>query len=198
MAKVRNWPAELPPATDSKMTVELKWLESSGIEQNYIEGFKDAADSLIESISKSLELDKLAYPACYLYQHYLEIHMKYLLWDCMNLGNIPTAKLPDHDLAQLWKQTRAMLEHEYPGADPKPLNEIEQMILVLHNMDQTGYGFRYWRNKKGEKTLKQAPSDLDLGSIRMAVGRIYEFFDAVAVSFRAEWDSKNFVEEPLE
>ena len=71
----------------------------------YETGYKDAADSLIDS-AIHLGPNFMVYPIMFLYRHYLEIQLKSILLTFQEYLEMPL-KLPEknlHDLQHLWNE----------------------------------------------------------------------------------------------
>ncbi len=60
----------------------MTFLRVIGFDRSYAKGFKGAADTLVGSIlGDDIHLRfQMVIPACYLYRHYLELEMKYVLF----------------------------------------------------------------------------------------------------------------------
>jgi hypothetical protein len=129
---------------------------------NYIIGYKDAADILVEYIKttgKSLDRDLLAFPIVFLYRQYVELQLKMLIRDSYRLlGKSEDDILKiiincKHRIDLLWKHFRTLSEKEWPEVDKSTLSAIEDFINQFCKIDPISIEFRYPIRKNGTDTL---------------------------------------------
>jgi hypothetical protein len=92
--------------TDIRMGVTF--LHLMGINRSYIRGFQNAAETLVKTVKNSEAIHftyGMVLPACFLYRHYLELEMKYILTQGDKLGIMAVSAddLEDHPLYPLWR-----------------------------------------------------------------------------------------------
>jgi len=130
----------------------------------YAEGYKRAADLLVEHAQNGIEMDgrPLVLPILFLYRHFVELELKNLLEDCeclyrlLDKSNDTIGKLThrkskklnhEHDLEKLlcWLKEDLSLVM----AKPPSCRLIERNIIKLHKLDSNSQAFRYWKKKDG-------------------------------------------------
>ena len=109
---------------------------------NYIIGYKDAADILVEYIKTTGKgRDLLVYPIVFLYRQFIELQLKALIRDsCRLLGKSDEDILNivincKHRIDFLWKQVRTLLEKKWPEGDKANLSTIEDYINQFCKID---------------------------------------------------------------
>ena len=131
----------------------------------YIEGYKMAADALIEGIheNRGRGIDFLVFPVCFLYRHYIEIQLKELIHTFGLLHDKPEAKeylsKPRHSLKDLWQKFKEM-NVELDQIDPDDLQRMNEIIVELDAFDPGGTTFRYHKDiKSGKISLRHRDND---------------------------------------
>lgn len=154
-------------------------------------GFKEAADLVVQALQAGetrIQPDPFFFPVAYLYRHSLELNLKCFLSEGIRLGIIlqdDKAKkaMSDHNLHNLWNQTRELIETMWPDEGPEQLNATEHVILEFDNIDKSSQEFRYARNKNGQPHLTNAPDLIDLVYLGKIMDGIFRFLDACSCGF---------------
>lgn len=120
----------------------------------YAEGYKQAADLLIEHIKeRRTNQDALVYPIVFLYRQYIELRLKVLIRDGNQLHEIPENFPKHHKIDELWKQCRRILEQVWPEGPLEDLDAVEECIYQFSEKDPSSMAFRYPADKKGSPSL---------------------------------------------
>jgi len=125
----------------------------------YAYAYKQAADRLVESL-KNYPIpfnNYLTPPIVYLYRHYLELHLKSLVY-----GNKPPDQ-PNHRLYELWKKLKRKLP-DTCGASV--IEVVEECIMEFDDVDRESDAFRFHIGK-GKKSLLNTPYLLDVNYINL-------------------------------
>ncbi|MGX1902729.1 hypothetical protein ACT3HK_15535 [Thermolongibacillus altinsuensis] len=119
--------------------------------------FKESADKLINSVGENRGhvVDSIINPALFLYRHSIELCLKAILYKIyLNSGmsiDIIKEKLNGHNLESLWtrvnNEVRANYNFVKGQKEKNELKKIGQLILELHNTDDSSMTFRYPFNK---------------------------------------------------
>jgi hypothetical protein len=152
----------------------------------YQDGYRSAALHLAEYVCEAGRgQDFLVYPIVYLYRHHIELTLKSIIEAAAFVTDRTLAEkergmlVRSHDLAELWKLARPILNPACAlgGESPLPPDDLEGVdssIDQLHQHDPDGQRFRYSTIKaQGKKTatLPSLPDDLRHINIRnFAVG----------------------------
>jgi hypothetical protein len=140
-----------------------------------ISGYREAADILVEGAREQYSLrGSLVYPIIFLYRHFLELELKYVLTTYgLYLGQ--PADWENHDLEKLWIKVRGVIDHFALNEDKEGTDAIEACIVEMAKIDRGSFTFRYPVSKKGEP-LSLALESLDLVNLRMTMEKIHNFF----------------------
>ena len=109
-------------AGSADIALGMTFLRLIGLDRSYAKGFKNAADTLIASIlGDNIHLRfPMVIPACFLYRHYLELEMKYLLvmGSRLKFLKVTDEDLEIHQLHPLWNTTSKVITTLVPD-EPK-------------------------------------------------------------------------------
>ncbi len=151
----------------------------------YIEGYKSAGDSLVDSaiLSKDISiLDTFVYPALFLYRQFLELQLKevFLLY---TEGSQDTKgeflKETGHNLNKMWLKIKPLVATCAKGdTENLLLNRIEKMIEEYAQFDKSSFTFRYPIHKDLTKVFVE-DDRIDLQVVRDCMNEIHTFFYGV-------------------
>lgn len=139
-------------ADDWWMNACLNWYHDPT--EIYIIGYKEAADSLVESIAnRKGSADSLIFPIVFLYRHYIEIRLKSLLQDGCRLLDREYKQKSEHQLSKLWPKVRTILNELWPDEDGEDLKAIDSLITQFEEVDPRSTTFRYPKDFYGNNSL---------------------------------------------
>lgn len=151
-----------------------------GDEENYVDGFLEAAQELAEVVMKKNfggSRDTLVMPILYNCRHGLELSLKYAIKHLYEIGMISEAHPPNHDIASLWQhlQTKAVGAVCALGDSTlrELVKELEPYVNSLAAIDDDGQELRYAQNKSGEASLKDL-SIVNLKHVRSSIHKLSE------------------------
>ena len=148
----------------------------------YIEGYKDAADYLVEHAVEELPVDMLVYPIIFLYRQYLELQLKDLFRVLLLCHNNPPKTLITHNLIQIWREFRPLMESldgNFEGLEY--YDHIEARIKEFDLIDEKSDSFRYPLDRKGNLSLDDIKEDiggemLNVLQMKCVMDSIYNVF----------------------
>lgn len=181
----------------------LGWLKNYRIsDSQFAKTFKECANKTISDLEKGNEFrhpDFYFMPVAYLYRHSLELKLKHLIKLGINLElfnkNELTGKfkgiLKDHKLFPLWKKARIVIERFWDDGPPEDLNAVESVINEFHKIDKSGQNLRYSEDTKGNKTVENFPSSVELTHMRDVFEATFSLLDACEMGFDNALDCLN-------
>jgi hypothetical protein len=154
-------------------------------DSSYIIGYWEAGDILVDTAinQNNPQKDRLFFPICYNYRHFIELFLKYLILKAEELYSL----LETNDMQN--KKHEALLSYSVNNthnihillnmlinvleciSDDKFSRDIKISILEYHNMDKNGQKFRYSRSKN-DKVHFEIQEVFDLEKIKKAVTKI--------------------------
>lgn len=117
----------------------------------YIEGYKRAADRLVEEAGS--DIDWIVYPIVFLYRHHIEISLKGTIGTGNELLETKFKNLNrTHRLTVLWAEVKRIAKEiwneEFPDKD---FEFIDSIIQEFEKYDENSDSFRYSKDKEGNK-----------------------------------------------
>ena len=174
--------------------VHLDWLEDY-TPSAMAEAFKVAADRVIDGCDDEVgHVDKFFYPAAYLYRHAVELKLKNIIGQGAFLSPLPqcTTNALGHDLLALWADARRVIVRVFDGSDHTQLKEVDEAIAEVAKIDPDGQGFRYYRDRKGNRNLQAAPRIISLRRLRGGMDELFGFLDGCCVGIEASIEAANY------
>ena len=139
----------------------------------YIIGYKEAADSLVDSIAnRKGSADSLIFPIVFLYRHYVEIRIKSLLHDGSRLLDREHKQKSEHQLSKLWPKVRSILDELWPNDEVGDFKAMDSFIAQFEEVDPRSTTFRYPKDFEGNNSLKLDVPRVNLRNLAEVVGTI--------------------------
>ena len=147
----------------------------------YIEGYRRAANVLVEHVrTNRTDLDCLVYPIIFLYRHYIELQLKYIIRNGRRLLD-QTGDFPKHHkLDTLWGEARKILEKVYEGDPKEELDKVEEYINQLNSRDLWGSAFRYPTDMNGNKALPDL-MHINIGNFSEIIEKVAKFLGGTSM-----------------
>ncbi len=145
-----------------------------------IMGYKDAADILVERVlSTEMNQDTLIYPIGFLYRHYLELLLKNIIVNGSRLAGNGQINANGHKLDILWANAKSIIHDlcEDPGC-PEEQN-TDNVIAEFMRADASSQEFRYEKDKKGNKCLKEIEI-IDIKHFSESINQIGTFLEGIS------------------
>ena len=143
------------------------------------DGYLKAGNLLIQACEENNNLRHiLIYPIIFNFRHAIELAMKWVFIKYGRYSSLPIDEdvLKRHDLWQLWKQCKKIL-NEF-GSNSEEISYVEQLIKDFHDVDNNAEAFRYPIDKQGE-VFPLPEHRIDLRNVRDVMEGLAIFFDGV-------------------
>ncbi len=156
----------------------------------YIAGYKYAGDRLAQTlIEDRSHQDALILPIVFLYRHYIELSLKYIISEGNALldegENEKAQKKETHSLRKLWQECKTILDAigiEYGMYAERDIVEaVDVIITELAEKDDRSDGFRYHFDLKNNVTL-HGLDVVNVRNLKEIMARIALFFDTESVA----------------
>ncbi|WP_395773207.1 hypothetical protein [Agrobacterium pusense] len=133
---------------------------------NYADGYIEAALDLANMVLRDrlyIQRDTLVIPILYNARHSIELHLKLIIGELVKVGILSSGNTLNHDIASLFQH---LTNCRVPDlAFRNLLGVLQPFIESLARVDDDGQELRYYRNRNGERSLKDR-SLVNLGVIR--------------------------------
>lgn len=118
------------------------------VTRNYIDGYKKAADRLVNDIDSDIDL--LVYPIVFLYRHHVEISLKEIIESGHFLLGTKFNK-KNHDLNTIWNEVKYIAKEIWDKEFPeKDFEFIDHIIREFEEHDERSTSFRYSKTRDGK------------------------------------------------
>jgi hypothetical protein len=139
--------------------------------------------------------DTLVLPALFLYRHYLELQLKWLIRRAASLLRITDDFKPHHDLARQWEDCKLLLAQAIPqeySASEHEVSHVGRIIKEMAKIDPDSYAFRYPENKRRSPALPSSFSHVTMRNVREVMEKVDIRLsgDAECLEARAEFLSE--------
>jgi len=162
----------------------LDWIISNEYDWAITVSFKEAADKIVDdlAIGKTSEhADLFFFPVAYLYRHSIELRLKELIWQGMQLRILEYEKNKDllgsHNLHKLWNKVSNILRTVCGDSIRDDLAAVEKTILQFHKIDKSGQGFRYLKDKERKSLCQKFPQRVELENLKKVMEGLVNFFE---------------------
>jgi hypothetical protein len=161
-----------------------------GKEFAYIEGYRLAADTLVEHVKETGRCqDFLVFPIVYLYRHYLELLLKQIIADGRELLDNKTGFPTHHRLTDLWTEAKGLTRRTWRTHDPPEMREVDHVISEFARLDPEGESFRYAVKKDGQSTLPPI-QHINLRQLSDSLRVVSQFLDGVSTGISVYLDNQ--------
>src|SRR6185503_9498363 len=144
----------------------------------FADGYKLAADMLVDQIEGIPPEDCLIGPALFLYRHWIELKLKELIISLNVFSATEITRPNHHDLNELWHRVKSNLHNlRGSGTPDKRYALLEARIKELHKLDPDGYRFRYPVNTRSEIT--DLPESLGMKNLKDTMDKISNEFGKI-------------------
>jgi hypothetical protein len=180
----------LGPATDEQYNavVGRSWVSDPW--DLYAEGYKAAADQLVEDVRERRvhPLDAVVFPIVFLYRHYLELRLKQLMPVSARLLSLDPNFRQKHGLVEVWRHLRPRIEKVWANSKEKN-DAIEEKLIELEKWDPKSDAFRYPVDTAGERNL-QGLQYVNVRHLRDVVAGVAAVLDGIAIGMDEMADLK--------
>ena len=159
----------------------------------YIEGYKNAADHLVDCAVESYPAGMAVYPIVFLYRQYIELQLKDMLQMLYKYHTLPCRIPITHDLIQIWHKVRHLVERidkSFWGIEH--YDHIEARIREFALIDKGSFSFRYPLDAEGNLSLGNINEDiggkaLNIFQMKCVINSIYEILRAQSETLYMEY-----------
>jgi hypothetical protein len=151
----------------------------------YLDGYKAAADSLIDRALDSKDisvLDTLVFPIFFLYRQFLELVMKFIFLaysDAKKQEKISALNMAGHNLEMIWRQIKPLLLEGASEVETEDVGIVEDYVLQFQMFDRTSFAFRYPITKDLSLVLPHEER-VDLPNLKARMDELANFFDGAS------------------
>jgi hypothetical protein len=170
-------------------TLFADWL--MGNWASYADGYKKAADMLVERLEGNAPEDILILPIIFTYRHYLELKLKYLIsaLDVLSDTKMSANQFMTHNLTTLWAYVKDHLGCiRGKPLDKNMLASFDQMINELANLDPDSMHFRYAYDRDFNEM--NIPKSLNLRHFKESMGILANGFTYIEVGMDYEREAR--------
>ena len=156
----------------------------------YMDGYKAAADALVDRAIESRDisiLDTFVFPIFFLYRQYLELVMKYAYLSYSGETKevkTQTLRNVNHDLVRIWTEIKPMLLRAASEAEAEDVEIVEDYIKQFHAADQSSFTFRYPITKELNPVLTKE-TRISLPNLKERMEELANFFDGATAQLDA-------------
>jgi hypothetical protein len=161
--------------------------------RRYAEGYRRGAALLVEYVNKgNRDQDFLVFPIVFCYRQYLELQMKHLVLEGSRLLDLDEELQKSHNLAQLWRTCRSILERVAPDEPKEQLDAVTEGIEQLSAIDPLSDTFRYPVDRKGAPSLPEgAPQIFNLSHFSAQVEKLGNLLNGASEQISVYLDYKH-------
>ncbi len=135
----------------------------------FADGYKLAADTLVDQVEGNPSEDCLIAPILFLYRHWVELKLKELILSLKVFSVAEISRPNRHHLYDLWIIVKANLNC-LRGSSNQDFILLNARIKELDGLDPKGYHFRYPVNTKSEIT--DLPESLGIKNLKATMEKI--------------------------
>jgi hypothetical protein len=141
------------------------------------DGYMSAGEALVEDCRRNPQARHfLVYPILFAYRHALELAMKWIL---TMYGGYGADEIAHHDLWQLWKLCRKVIDTA--GENDVSINIVEKIVKEMHDLDKSALAFRYGidKNSKPPKLPEGLYDPENISDVMSGVGHFFDGTDGM-------------------
>lgn len=161
----------------------------------YVKGYLDSGDYIRDIIFQDKkENQKLFLPMCYLYRNSVELLLKEILIQDVNIDyeramRIITRK--KHSVLGIWNTIKSEIEKCSPSDEDTTVSIVETYIKKLQNIDSCSDKFRYPVDKRLKNNFNK-PEKYDIKNMALCFKELITFLECVdgELSERREWEKE--------
>lgn len=167
----------------------------------YADGFRRAAEILIDNIDGTYEVNTVCFPIIALIRHYVELTLKEIILYGQTLDD-HTTKQGGHDIKNLWTSAKSYLKRHYKDLKKDEIDIIDRLVEDIYKLDPSSEATRYpyVKSKGGIKSKAKSFSNgnvwIDFEEWKPRLREIKPIFDkitnglSVLVDFKKEFESE--------
>jgi hypothetical protein len=157
----------------------------------YADGYRRAAELLIEHCETFYEKNTLVYPIVFLYRQYIELRLKDIVRESKQVVEKPSPPLQHHKLDALWPVCRSIIQERDLPVSTEDLSRIESCIKQFREFDPTSEAFRYPETKQGGLSLPPHLEKISLRGLADAMKSLAGSLENISHLLSADVDLEN-------
>ena len=142
----------------------------------FADGYKLAADMLVDQVEGNPPEDCLIAPILFLYRHWVELKLKELILSLKVFSVAEITRPNHHHLYDLWSIVKSNLPCLRDSRN-QDFILLDARIKELDGLDPDGYRFRYPVNKRSEIT--ELPESLGIKNLKDTMDKICNAFGLI-------------------
>jgi hypothetical protein len=179
-----------------------------GDDYAYREGYLRGAQLLVQQVGEtSRDQDFLVYPIVFLYRHYIELTLKDIITRARylverELSEAEKKHLTSHRLDLLWNDFKPLSGDiakagGWVDLPPEDIHGIEDYILQISEVDPNSYSLRYAHSKKGEPSLPELLTHINLRHFGELMDRLARYLWGIDMGMSVLEEMKHDYESEL-
>lgn len=138
----------------------------------YADGYRKAANLLVERCETFYDRNTLIYPIAFLYRQYVELALKEFILDGNKVVLTPYPLPKHHNLDELWAVCRKIIRERRVPMSPGDLAGVQDGIQEFSKFDPTSEAFRYPMDKHGAPSTPAAAKSLSIRGLAQAMAEL--------------------------
>lgn len=168
-----------------KTNADIGWMNNQPSFYSY--GYRSAAEKLINDYNKLglPERDAMVFPVIFLYRHYLELEIKDLIYRIESCSGNAPSEITHHSLLDIWNKLdskysslSSFIPDDYNFCSTADRNGIIDIIKEFNELDGKSFAFRYPRDRKGDKSIKNI-SHISLNNFKTEISKVINVIDNI-------------------
>lgn len=153
----------------------------------YVEGYWHGANKLAMGIIENREsIDYLVYPTLFLYRHYIELKIKYLIADSREVLEEKVGFPKHHNMFNLWGLLKANINRIakskgndlYSHITSGDCNKVDDGMAFYKEVDLGSMAFRYPKDQDGNTSLDGVVT-INIQEVLVAMNGLKEVLDKI-------------------
>jgi hypothetical protein len=153
----------------------------------FADGYKLAADVLVDQVEGNPPEDCLIAPILFLYRHWVELKLKELILSLKVLSVAEITRPNHHHLYDLWSIVKSNL-HCLRDSSNQDFILLDARIKELNGLDPDGYRFRYPVNTQSEIT--ELPESLGIKNLKDTMDKVSNAFGLIDGGIDGEMEGR--------
>ena len=156
----------------------------------YFRGYKLAADALVEQSGQLTlgERNSILYPVLFLYRHYFELVIKYIILVGQKLRRERPQVRRRHCVVAYWGECKRVIRERKVPVTPKTLDRIGRLASELDALDPSSDRFRYPIDRDGSFPYPDERRRFNLEEFARAVSPVAAALEQIAGLLDADLD----------
>lgn len=156
----------------------------------YADGFRNAADRIVDSCEGHPWEDDLIYPVLALYRHHIELQLKIVIKSASKGEEIKDWLYRTHDMERLWAKLNEVYPECHKWADPDWTTACSALLDEFSKHDPRSIAARYPIDK--EKQTLETLERVDLQVLKTGIHKISHYLETIIESIHQdlEWSAE--------